>query len=171
MNKSIYILLLLSVTIGLSSCRTAAPRLDYKALARASVRLGMDIDQQDNHKLYIEAANWIGVPYRGGGETKRGTDCSGFTCQIYKKVYNTQLPRNTEGQKKESAKVTRRNLREGDLVFFTSRKSGKKVAHVGIYLKDNKFVHASTSRGVIVSHLDEQYYRTHWIAGGRPAIR
>lgn len=163
----LYTVALLSIVVCLSSCRTAAPRLDYKALARASVRLNMDIAEEDNHKLYIEAAGWIGVPYRGGGETKRGTDCSGLTCQIYKKVYNTKLPRNTTGQKAESNSVSRRNLREGDLVFFTSRNSGRKVAHVGIYLKDNKFVHASTSRGVIVSHLDEKYYRTHWINGGR----
>ena len=107
------------------------------------------------------------TPYRGGGETKRGTDCSGMTCQIYKKVYHTKLQRSTDGQKKESSKVARRNLREGDLVFFSSRKSRRKVAHVGIYLKDGKFVHASTSQGVIVSSLNEPYYRTHWISGGR----
>ena len=163
----IYIFALISIVLSLSSCKTSAPRLDYKSLARASVRLGMDINQEDNHKLYIEAAGWIGTPYRGGGETKRGTDCSGMTCQIYQNVYNMQLPRTTVEQQRESNKVPRRNLREGDLVFFTSRKSGKRVAHVGIYLKEGKFIHASTSRGVIVSRLDEQYYRTHWINGGR----
>ena len=109
----------------------------------------------------------MGVPYRTGGESKRGTDCSGLTCQIYKKVYHTKLSRNTEGQKKESSKVAKRNLREGDLVFFTSSRSGRKVAHVGIYLKDGKFIHASTSQGVIVSRLDEPYYTKHWISGGR----
>lgn len=163
----IYILALAGMIVGLSSCRTVAPRLDYKTLARASVRLGMDIGMEDNHKLYVEAAEWIGVPYRGGGDTKRGTDCSGFTCQVYKKVYHTKLQRNTSGQRQESNKVSRRNLREGDLLFFTSRNSGRKVAHVGIYLKEGKFVHASTSRGVIVSHLDEKYYQTHWMSGGR----
>lgn len=90
-----------------------------------------------------------------------------MTCQIYKKVYHIKLQRSTDGQKKESSKVARRNLREGDLVFFSSRKSRRKVAHVGIYLKDGKFVHASTSQGVIVSSLNEPYYRTHWISGGR----
>ena len=163
----IYTCAVLGLILSLSSCRSVAPRLDYKALARASVRLGMDINLEDNHKLYLEAAQWIGTPYRGGGETKRGTDCSGMTCQIYKKVYHIKLQRSTDGQKKESSKVARRNLREGDLVFFSSRKSRRKVAHVGIYLKDGKFVHASTSQGVIVSSLNEPYYRTHWISGGR----
>ena len=151
------LLLLTALVVSLSACRTSVPRLDYKALAHASVRLGVDIGMEDNHKLYLEAAQWIGTPYRGGGETKRGTDCSGMTCQIYKKVYHIKLQRSTDGQKKESSKVARRNLREGDLVFFSSRKS----------LKDGKFVHASTSQGVIVSSLNEPYYRTHWISGGR----
>lgn len=162
-----YILTLLVLVISLSSCRTSAPRLDYKALARASVRLGIDVNLEDNHKLYIEAAEWIGVPYRPGGDSKRGTDCSGLTCQLYKKVYRTQLSRSTDEQKDESSKVARRNLREGDLVFFSSSRSGRKVAHVGIYLKNGKFIHASTSSGVIVSRLDEKYYTKHWMSGGR----
>lgn len=162
-----YMLALLGLVVSLSSCRTTAPRLDYKALARASVRLGVDVNLEDNHKLYIEAAQWIGVPYRPGGDSKRGTDCSGLTCQLYKKVYRTQLSRSTDEQKDESSKVARRNLREGDLVFFSSSRSGRKVAHVGIYLKDGKFIHASTSSGVIVSRLDEKYYTQHWLSGGR----
>lgn len=162
-----YVLALLSLIVVLSSCRTSAPRLDYKALARASVRLGVDIGLEDNHKLYIEAADWIGVPYRPGGDTKRGADCSGLTSQLYRKVYHTKLPRSTDEQKEESNKVAKRNLREGDLVFFTSNRSGRKVAHVGIYLKDGKFIHASTSSGVIVSRLEEKYYMQHWMSGGR----
>lgn len=163
----LYILVILGLVFSLSSCRSVAPKLDYKALARASVRLGVDIRLEDNHKLYLEAAEWIGVPYRMGGESKRGTDCSGLTGQIYKKVYHTRLSRSTDGQKKESNKVAKRNLREGDLVFFSSSRSGRKVAHVGIYLKNDKFIHASTSQGVIVSRLSEPYYTKHWISGGR----
>ena len=162
-----YIIVLLGLMSCLSSCHTSAPRLDYKALAQASVRLGVDIELQDNHKLYIHASEWIGTPYRAGGDSKRGTDCSGLVSQLYKKVYHTRLSRSTDGQLKESSKISRRNLREGDLVFFTSRASRKKVAHVGIYLKDGKFIHASTSQGVIVSNLREKYYTQHWLCGGR----
>lgn len=162
-----YIATLAGILIGLSSCHTSAPRLDYKALAQASVRLGVDIELTDNHKLYINAAEWIGTPYRPGGDSKRGTDCSGLVSQLYKKVYRTRLSRSTDGQLKESNQISRRNLREGDLVFFTSRASRKKVAHVGIYLKDGKFIHASTSRGVIVSSLKEKYYTQYWLCGGR----
>ena len=67
-----YIVALTIILIGLSSCHTSAPRLDYKALAQASVRLGVDIELQDNHKLYIHASEWIGTPYRAGGDSKPG---------------------------------------------------------------------------------------------------
>lgn len=162
-----YIVAFCGLIISLSSCHTSAPRLDYKALAKSSVCLGIDIDLTDNHNLYINAAEWLGTPYRAGGESKRGTDCSGLVSQLYKKVYHTRLPRSTDEQLEESSKISRRNLREGDLVFFTSRSSRKKVAHVGIYLKDGKFIHASTSQGVIVSNLKEKYYTQYWLCGGR----
>lgn len=163
----LYIVALIGLTFSLSSCHTSAPRLDYKALAKASVRLGMDINKEDNHKLYLASAEWIGAPYRAGGDSKRGTDCSGMVMQLYKTVYNIRLARSTDGLLKESNKVSRRNLREGDLVFFTSRASRKRVAHVGIYLKNGKFIHASTSKGVIVSALNEKYYTQYWLCGGR----
>ena len=159
--------ILVGLTVIFSSCRTSAPRLDYQALARASVLLGIDINLEDDHKLYLEAADWIGAPYRGGGDSKRGTDCSGMVYQIYRKVYRIQAPRNTEELKNKSNKVAKRNLKEGDLVFFSSNRSRKRVAHVGIYLKSGKFIHSSTSRGVIVSRLNEDYYLRHWISGGR----
>lgn len=166
-SNLLYISAILGMILSLSSCRSVTPELNYKALARASLRLGIDIKLEDNHKLYLEAAEWMGVPYRTGGDSKHGTDCSGMTAQIYKKVYRTKLSRSTDGQKNETNKVIKRNLREGDLVFFTSSRSGRKVAHVGIYLKDGKFIHASTSQGVIVSRLNESYYTKHWISGGR----
>ncbi|MCD8184227.1 MAG: NlpC/P60 family protein [Bacteroides sp.] len=162
-----YIIALAGLLVGLSSCHTSAPRLDYKALAQASARLGIDVELTDNHALYINVAEWIGVPYHAGGDSKRGTDCSGLVSQLYKTVYHTRLPRSTDGQLNECKKISRRNLREGDLVFFTSRASRKKVTHVGIYLKDGKFIHASTSQGVIVSRLNEKYYTDYWLCGGR----
>lgn len=169
MTGRLYRLLLPALLLlCLSSCHTSAPQLDYRALARASVQLGMDIGPKDNHRLYLTAAEWIGTPYRSGGHTKRGTDCSGLTGEIYRKVYRVRLPRSTGEQLAACRKVARRGLKEGDLVFFHNGKSRKKVTHVGIYLKDDKFVHASTNRGVIVSSLNEDYWRRRWMRGGRP---
>lgn len=122
-----HIIAFVGLVLCLSSCHTSAPRLDYKALAQASVRLGVDIELTDNHRLYINAAEWIGTPYRAGGSSKQGTDCSGLVSQLYKKTYRIRLSRSTDGQLKESNRIARRNLREGDLVFFTSRASRKRV--------------------------------------------
>ena len=162
-----YILLLLPLLLG--SCRTIAPQFNYQELARASVRLGMDIDMDDNHALYVESAQWLGVPYRSGGTTQRGVDCSGLTSAIYKKVYRKSLERNSDDQRrKDCRKVKKGKLREGDLVFFHNGRKKKTATHVGIYLKDRKFIHASTRQGVIISTLDEAYWQKHWLSGGRP---
>ena len=163
-----YILLLSLLPLLLGSCRTVAPAYDYQELARASLRLGIDIDMKDNHALYVESGHWIGVPYRGGGTTKRGVDCSGLTSAIYKKVYRKSLERNSDDQrKKDCRKVKKSKLKEGDLVFFHNGRKKKRATHVGIYLKENKFIHASTSKGVVVSDLLQSYYVTNWITGGR----
>ncbi len=155
-------------TLLLSSCGTRAPRYNYRELAQAAIRLDMDIDMEDNHRLYIESAHWIGVPYRAGGSTMKGVDCSGLTYNIYKKVYRKHLKRNSDEQRQKNCrKVSKSRLQEGDLVFFHNGKNKRTATHVGIYLKDNRFIHASTSRGVIVSRLDEPYYRRVWMQGGR----
>lgn len=80
-----HLLVLGTLAMLLASCGTSAPRYNYKELARASIRLNMDIDMKDNHQLYVESAAWLGVPYRGGGNSKRGVDCSGLTSHLYKK--------------------------------------------------------------------------------------
>ena len=167
--KKIQWLILCALTFFLGSCRTVTPRYDYQELAKASVRLGIDIEMKDNHALYVESSNWLGVPYRSGGTTKRGVDCSGLTSSIYKKVYHKDLERNSDDQrKKDCKKVKKGKLREGDLVFFHNGRKKKHATHVGVYLKDRKFIHASTSRGVIISTLDEDYWKRHWLSGGRP---
>lgn len=81
----LHLLAIGAMMVLLSSCRTSAPHYNYQELAKASIRLGMDIGMKDNHKLYVEAAQWIGVPYRGGGNSKRGTDCSALPLTYIKK--------------------------------------------------------------------------------------
>ncbi|WP_235353081.1 C40 family peptidase [Bacteroides caecigallinarum] len=141
---------------------------DFRELAVAAITLDMDIEMNDNHRLYIEAADWIGTPYRYGGRTKKGVDCSGLTSAIYRKVYRKKLSRSSEEQRdRDCRKVAKRNLKEGDLVFFHNGKKKRTASHVGIYLKDGRFVHASSSVGVVVSSLNEKYYDNHWLQGGR----
>ncbi len=166
MIKKNLFLLIATLTV-LTSCKTTAPNLDYQSIAKAALITGIELGPQDNHKLYINSAQWIGTPYRNGGKARSGVDCSGFTQQIYSSTFRKNLKRNTEGQLKQVKKIRKSNLQEGDLVFFSNQYSKRKVGHVGIYLKDGYFIHASSSKGVMISHLQEDYYKKHWLSGGR----
>ncbi|WP_434361686.1 NlpC/P60 family protein [Parasalinivibrio latis] len=105
-------------------------------------------------------AEWKGTPYLYGGNSKSGIDCSAFTQHAFEQLYSLRLPRTTKAQAKAGKQVSLSEKQNGDLVFF---KTGKKVYHVGVYVGDNHFMHASTSKGVILSRLDNPYWtRTFW---------
>ena len=127
--------------------------------------LGYNIDYINNPRLYEKVKQWLGTPYRYSGETMNGIDCSGFVCQVYKDVYDKILAGSSRDIHKNTVKIREDELREGDLVFFKIRKS--RVSHVGIYLGQNKFAHASVQRGVIISDLSEDYYRKYFYSTGR----
>lgn len=104
---------------------------------------------------------WIGIPYRWGGTSRRGIDCSSFVQQFVRANLDIELPRTTAGQRYEGIAIDKSDLLPGDLVFFQRRG----VRHVGVYLGDDEFIHASSSRGVTVSNLSEGYYdRQYWMA-------
>ena len=161
-------ILLWSMAFVLFSCSTTR-HIENKQRKVVYDALGLNPDRKDNLALYEEAASWLHVPHIDGGTSRKGTDCSSLVYTIYRIVYGKTIERNSGTMlKKNCEQISRNKLKEGDLVFFnTSGKSGSYVNHVGIYLKDNKFLHASTSKGVIVSNLDEDYYRKVWICGGR----
>ncbi len=130
-----------------------------------SQKLGFRLSGKENPSLIREVARWTGTPYRYGGTTPAGADCSGFVWKVYRDVFDIELERTTRSMAKETRRVGRSRLQEGDLVFF--RTKGRKISHVGIYLGNNHFIHASSSRGVIVSNLDEAYYSQRFHKGGR----
>lgn len=118
-----------------------------------------------NEKLYRFIDNWIGVPYRLGGMDTKGVDCSGFTFLLVKEVYGKDLPRTAHMMADKVKRKYERKLQEGDLVFFDFDR--QKFSHVGVYLQNHKFVHASTSKGVIISDLkDPWFYKYFSRAGG-----
>ena len=131
-------------------------------------RLDIKLGRNDNKALYNEIKSWLGTPYSGGGHTKQvGTDCSGFVMELYLTVYNIPLERRGGLQYYNNCEpIDKAALREGDLVFFNNGEGGK-ISHVGIYLKDNKFAHASSSRGVVIDDLTAKYYVKHFFAAGR----
>ena len=156
------------LVVLLTGCGTSQSRVINRAISDAERKLGMSIGKKDYFPLYLEVADWLGTPYRYAGSTKRGTDCSGFTFAIVRDAYGKNIERSTRDQLKKSvSKVRKHSLREGDLVFFTSKGSKGGVAHVGIYLKERKFAHASSTKGVIVSSLDDAYWDSNWLCGGR----
>jgi lipoprotein Spr len=111
-----------------------------------------------NSSLEQLAKSWVGTPYVYGGSSRSGTDCSGYVMQIYKAHYGISLPHNA-GQMYDDSRgssVSRGSLQEGDLVFFGSF---WKIDHVGIYLKGDRFTHASSSKGVIISSMSDNYWR------------
>lgn len=102
-------------------------------------------------------ASYIGIPYRRGGSDRAGFDCSGFVCAVFKDVYNILLPRSSGEMSKYGNQVHLRNAVSGDLVFFKNHRIGK-INHVGIYLENGSFVHASVKHGVRYSSINEAYY-------------
>ncbi|MBQ7690458.1 MAG: C40 family peptidase [Muribaculaceae bacterium] len=130
--------------------------------------LDIALTRDDNAALYRELRAWLGTPYQYAASTRGvGTDCSGMVMEVYRTVYGKVLERNSARMyEKNCTPVQREKLREGDLVFFNGKQPGR-ITHVGIYLKDGHFAHTSSSRGVMVSHLDDRYWREHYQCAGR----
>jgi cell wall-associated NlpC family hydrolase len=132
--------------------------LKYSAL------LNVETDLLTNAPLLEHIDEWYGTRYRMGGTTKNGIDCSAFVQTIYLSAFGVALPRTAREQYKSSHIISATELEEGDLVFFNTRGG---VSHVGIYLQNNKFVHASVSSGVTISDMYDPYYMKHFIGAGR----
>ncbi|EIS99044.1 lipoprotein spr [Yersinia pestis PY-103] len=115
-------------------------------------------------KILEQYAGWKGVRYRLGGSSKRGIDCSAFVQTTFREQFGMDLPRSTSQQQDLGKKVQRTKLRPGDLVLFRAGSTGR---HVGIYLGNDKFVHASTSAGVTISNLNDDYWNKRYRDGRR----
>lgn len=126
--------------------------------------MNIDVEAVSNHELYSFIEEWYGTRYRYGGSTKAGIDCSAFAGALVNKVYGINSPRTARAQYSDCNKIDRENLKEGDMVFFNTRGG---VSHVGVYLGNGYFTHASVGNGVTISNLDETYYNKKFIGGGR----
>jgi cell wall-associated NlpC family hydrolase len=132
------------------------PRISGNVRERYAALLDVPERKLKNKQLYKFIDEWMGTPYIIGGMSKDGVDCSGFTSILEKEIFDADLPRTARQMAEAVKRKYEEDLKEGDLVFFDL--SGQKFSHVGIYLRNNKFVHASTSKGVIISDLKDPWY-------------
>ncbi|HEY8930316.1 MAG TPA: NlpC/P60 family protein [Mucilaginibacter sp.] len=139
---------------------------DQESLAKdyLSQIMGVAMSATSNMKLFHFVYDWIGTPYRFGGSSRKGIDCSAFTKELYSEVFNMDIQRSSRDIFSMVSPVRKDDLKEGDLVFFKIH--SRRISHVGIYLGNNRFAHAS-SRGVAISSLDDAYYKRYFYRGGR----
>lgn len=172
-------LLIILAVLLVVSCKSRTDWRDKKAPATTTkikiekpenlsdISKFLDVEESTlkNKKLYNFIIDWYGTPYKYGGATKQGIDCSGFTSTLFQEIYTTAIPRISKDIAENVTRKYTKDLIEGDLVFFSFGKSGI-INHVGIYLHNNKFVHASTSKGVIISNLSELHYGNYLVKCG-----
>ena len=129
-----------------------------------AVLLNTPAEEVRNTKMFEFIDDWYGTPYRLGGTTKKGVDCSAFSQFLFATVYGFSIPRTAREQYNLTTRISRTELKEGDLIFFNTRGG---ISHVGIYLQNNKFVHASTSGGVTISDIFDEYWARKFVGVGR----
>jgi probable lipoprotein NlpC len=173
-NSHFYLISIIFLLLTFTSCKSKKKLLNAdkgkiekpnNSLASKYANI-MDVSKKDikNGKLYNFIDDWEGVKYKFGGLDKRGIDCSGLVFLVYKDVYQKEIPRTTSQQIEIIKRKYENQLKEGDLVFFDF--DGKKYSHVGIYLQNGYFFHASTSKGVMVGKIKDGYNYKYFSRGG-----
>jgi lipoprotein Spr len=162
--------LILSSAILTFSCSTEKAALnDHRSAKRIQKKyseiLGVHENAIKNIKLYSFIDTWMGTPYRYAGKNKNGVDCSGFAGVLLKEVFGKEISGSSASIHNQCAAVSQDELQEGDLIFFKTE--SKEVSHVGVYLQNNKFIHAAIKRGVVIDDLHETYYQKYYFGAGR----
>lgn len=148
-----------------STISTTVDSQKIEELVNICNELGLPENETANFNLLVFTLDWRGTPYCYGGSSKKGTDCSGFTSNVYKEIYKKEIPRVSRDIYANSMPIGKYALYEGDLVFFATS-GGTKITHVGVYLWDGYFAHASSSKGVMISNLRQGYYQRTFVSGG-----
>lgn len=151
---------------------TSAPKEnpEVETKSEETIPMAMDVSSRVENITSIDKQlqnafqEWEGTPYRYGGESSNGIDCSAFTQQVFRDFFGTDIPRNTRSQLQEGKGVQRKSIKKGDLIFF---KTGRRSLHVGISMGDGDFIHASVSSGVMISNIAERYWATRYLGARR----
>ena len=129
--------------------------------------LDVDVESVTNLILFKEIEKWWGTRYRYGGATDKGIDCSAYSATLVHNVFGLVLPRTARDQYASCIKLDKEEMQQGDLIFFNTRGG---ISHVGLYLGNGYFTHASTSIGVTISNLSETYWSKKFVSGGRLTV-
>lgn len=170
MRRFIFFLIFTFPVIILSGC--SAHKNNAKVIPdgrgdKISVNIDYSHLSETRKKIIEEAISWIGVPYKYGGNDRNGVDCSGLVLQVYDKIADIKLPRNSAKQAEFCKRIKKEDVKDGDLVFFATGKDPGIVSHVGIMIDEDRFIHSSTSRGVVVSRVSSDYYTNRLMLYGR----
>jgi cell wall-associated NlpC family hydrolase len=172
-NSVIYTVLLLFVLSFRGWCPELPAQQPEESLAKVLTRVfRVSVSSSDDLSLYATIATWLGTPYRRSQSSRSGSDCSGFVLGVYREVYGVKLPHSSREMMRGcvSRILSHSALKAGDLLFFDTHSrdpsQSTRPTHVGIYLKDGKFAHASSSHGVTLSSLSAPYYKRSWMCGG-----
>ena len=130
-----------------------------------AMMLGTETNEIQNQQLFEFIDDWYGTRYRLGGTTKNGIDCSALVQLLFSSLYSIPVPRTSKEQYKFSKRISLTELQEGDLLFYHTR--GRGVSHVGVYLSNNKFLHAASSGGVMISDMYDPYFVKRFMGAGR----
>lgn len=136
--------------------------------AKMEMKTTAEINAEENianKKLRIFIDEWYGTAYKYAGNDKSGIDCSHFASKIYAEIYHKTISGSSASIEKETETIKLSEAKEGDLLFF--KIDGNRVSHIAVYLGDKRFVHASTRRGVLISSLEEPYYKKTFFKAGR----
>ena len=154
-------IVVLSLLLLLNGCSSVPQSHDHSSVDSGK-KVNLVNTEAVKSQLMQLHKEWKGTPYRFGGMSKRGIDCSGFVLLGFEQKFGLSLPRTTDEQRAVGKSVSKGNLRAGDLVFF---KTGWSTRHVGIYIGNHQFLHASTSQGVMISSLDNSYWKQkYWLS-------
>lgn len=164
MRYSTLVLTLVMIT----GCSTMpSSKVSQQAVPANSRQVNFSNPAEVQKSLLTHYGEWKGTPYAYGGLSSKGIDCSGFVYLTYLHRLGMSIPRTTLSQVKTGVEISSRHLQVGDLVFF---KTGFRTRHVGIYLGDDRFIHASTSQGVIISFLTNPYWQSHFWQARRMVV-
>jgi hypothetical protein len=130
-------------------------------------------EKLQEEKVQEEMEKYLGIRYKRGGNSTKGFDCSGFVKQVYSEVFSIDLPHQSSEQSRFSllTKVSSDELKTGDLIFFSGGRTRKGINHVGIYLSDGRFIHSARTKGVMISSIDDPYWKARLVSTKRLAGR